>query len=104
MRVSVWVGLVLCVLVGMVQSVAVAQTPLAQPDLDLWSGGIVYTMVGTADGGRIIGGEFTAVGGLPRRNLARLLADGSVDPAWSADVNGPVQHLYILSEQIRLRQ
>lgn len=95
MRVSVWVGIVLCVLVGMVQSVAVAQTPLAQPDLDLWSGGIVYTMVGTADGGRIIGGEFTAVGGLPRRNLARLLADGSVDPAWSADVNGPVQHLAV---------
>lgn len=95
MRVSVWVGMVLWVFLGAVQPAAVAQTPLAQPDLDLWSAGSVETMVHTADGGRIIGGTFTHVGGLPRRNLARLLPDGTVDPAWSADADGSVTALAV---------
>ena len=33
-------------------------------------------------GGWYIGGVFETVGGLPRRNLARIRADGSTDPAW----------------------
>ncbi len=69
--------------------------PLTQPDLDLWSPGSVKAMVYTADGGRIIGGDFTHVGGLPRRNLARLLPDGLVDPNWSADVDRSVSVLAI---------
>lgn len=70
-----------------------AQAPLPQPDLDLWAGGTVYAMAATPDGGRIVGGDFAAVGGLPRRNLARLRADGTVDPTWTADTNGPVRAL-----------
>ena len=76
---------------GLPQSTA----PLAQPDLDLWSPGSVNAMVYTADGGRIIGGDFTHVGGLPRRSLARLQPDGIVDPSWSADVAGSVSALAI---------
>jgi uncharacterized delta-60 repeat protein len=38
-----------------------------------------------ADGRIIMGGNFSAVGGLPRVNLARLNSDGSVDPSFMPD-------------------
>lgn len=41
-------------------------------------------------GGYIIVGSFTHVGGLPRQNAAHILADGSVDPGWVANVPGEV--------------
>jgi beta-propeller uncharacterized protein DUF5122 len=43
-------------------------------------------------GGWFIGGDFTSVGGVPRVDLAHVLADGSVD-AWDAGADGPVQAL-----------
>jgi hypothetical protein len=55
-------------------------------------GGTVYAI--TQIGNRtIIGGEFTTVGGLPRRNLAALLPDGSVDPTWNPSPDGIVYAL-----------
>lgn len=87
---------VLCCLLTWSSSACSQSTaPLTQPDLDLWSPGSVKAMVNTADGGRIIGGDFTHVGGLPRRSLARLQPDGTVDPSWSADVAGSVSALAI---------
>lgn len=41
----------------------------------------------------VIGGDFTAVGGLPRRNAAAILPDGSVDPDFAPDPDGVVQAL-----------
>ncbi len=38
-------------------------------------------------GGWYVGGTFSAIAGIPRRNLAHLRADGSVD-AWDPDVEG----------------
>ena len=44
--------------------------------------GRVYTAVADADGGWYIGGQFSAVGYVPRANLAHVLSDGSIS-AWS---------------------
>ncbi|HSX61394.1 MAG TPA: hypothetical protein VLF18_14425 [Tahibacter sp.] len=38
-----------------------------------------------------IGGRFVSVGGLPRRNVARLSMTGAVDTDWHPDPNGPIQ-------------
>ncbi len=40
------------------------------------------------DGKILVGGNFDSVGGLPRSNLARLNADGTVDANFRADANG----------------
>ena len=40
--------------------------------------GTVSAIVGDGAGGWYMGGEFTSVGGLPRSNVARVLADGTV--------------------------
>lgn len=53
------------------------------PNVNGW----VYDAVPDGDGGWFIGGEFDAVGGEPRQNLARINADGSLDPDWQASVN-----------------
>jgi uncharacterized delta-60 repeat protein len=69
----------------------VAQTNLARlnddgsidtsfaPRIGVGSVNGVYTMALQADGKVIIGGYFNSVGGLPRKNLARLHPGGSVD-------------------------
>jgi len=61
----------------------VAQAPSAfdgfNPDVD----GTVLAVATQADGKIILAGQFTAVGGVPRRNLARLNADGSLDDAFN---------------------
>jgi hypothetical protein len=48
--------------------------------------GFVSAAVPDGAGGWYIGGEFSAVGGAPRANLAHLRPDGSVDPDWRAEV------------------
>ena len=55
----------------------------------------VRTVVSDGSGGWFIGGRFTEVGGLPRRGLARVLADGSVDPAFDAQLDDDVELLLL---------
>lgn len=55
-------------------------------------GGTVYALAQVGNR-TIIGGEFTTVGGLPRRNIAALLPDGSVDPTWDPSADGIVYAL-----------
>ncbi len=55
----------------------------------------VRTVVSDGSGGWYIGGRFTEVGGLPRRGLARVLADGSVDPAFDAQLDDDVELLLL---------
>lgn len=52
------------------------------------------------DGKIIIGGSFTSVGGIPRSHIARLNANGSVDPTFDpgAGANGDVLSLKFLSD------
>ena len=61
------------------------------PDVD----GTVFAVVVQPDGKLLVGGQFTAVGGVARSNLARLNADGSVDPAFNPSPNGPVRTILV---------
>ena len=54
--------------------------------------GHVLACVNDGHGGWYVGGEISAVGGKPRRHLAHIEADGSVDP-WAPDPNGAVHAL-----------
>lgn len=44
--------------------------------------GAVFAVAPDGAGGWYIGGSFAKVGGEPRRNLAHILSDGSLDPSW----------------------
>ena len=52
--------------------------------------GAVHDAIPDGAGGWYLGGSFTHVGGLARRNLAHVLADGSVDPNWAPSTDGLV--------------
>lgn len=54
--------------------------------------GVVYATASDGAGGWYVGGHFDYVGGVARRNLAHVLADGSVD-AWKPDPNHAVRAL-----------
>src|SRR5690606_31260558 len=58
------------------------------PSLDV--NGRVRAVVALPGGGWLIGGEFTQVNGQARSRLARLLADGTLDPAFTVSMNGTV--------------
>lgn len=47
----------------------------------------------TADGGHIVGGQFTRVGAVERSNLLKLTSAGTLDPAFTAGVQGTVLRL-----------
>src|SRR5687767_13538345 len=55
--------------------------------------GSVLAAIADGAGGWYLGGAFTHVAGVPRANLAHVLADGSVDPAWAPSTNGVVDVL-----------
>jgi hypothetical protein len=52
--------------------------------------GAVYASVADGSGGVYIGGLFTSVGGVNRKNLARILANGTVDSTFNISVNDKV--------------
>ncbi len=64
-------------------SSTMASTALSLPNVDLRQGGAVFAMVRQPDGGVVIGGSFAFVDGQSRRNIARFLPDGSLDPDWN---------------------
>lgn len=72
---------------------ATSPTPPINPAITLQSNGQVRAAVRLSDGSLVIGGTFTRVGELPRRGLARLLPDGTVDASFHADVTGSVTGL-----------
>lgn len=84
---------VLCWALG--SGMALAQVPLAQPNLELRLDGTVYAMATQPDGGAILGGEFQMVNGVPRNNIARLLPDGTLDPDWNPSANNTVYALAV---------
>src|SRR4051812_44669235 len=57
--------------------------------------GDVHAVAADGSGGWYLGGEFTAVGGQARTNLAHVAADGSVDPAWAPTTGGAVQAIAV---------
>ena len=57
--------------------------------------GIVNAAAGDGSGGFYIGGSFTHVGTLPRKNLAHILADRTVDPSFKPNPNDTVRTLAV---------
>jgi uncharacterized delta-60 repeat protein len=49
----------------------------------------INAMVVDAEGRIYLGGGFTSIAGVTRTRVARLLADGTVDPSWNAAGTGP---------------
>ena len=71
---------------------AYAQTPTAD-DFNPGAGNPqmvdrVYSLAVQADGKILVGGEFTTLGGQPRHHLARLNADGTLDPTFNPRAEG----------------
>ncbi len=62
--------------------------------------GTVYAMAWQANGQVIVGGSFERVNGVPRNNLARLNADGSLDDAWNPDANATVKAIAVSGTNI----
>lgn len=62
--------------------------------------GRVNFILPDGEGGWFLGGEFTDVGGLPRKNLAHILDDGSVDPAFAPTVDKPVRHMALSGQTL----
>jgi hypothetical protein len=55
--------------------------------------GKIYAVAADAWGGWYIGGEFESVGGIPRKNLARISKTGLVYPTFNPSPDGPVYAL-----------
>lgn len=67
----------------------------AGPSSTVGSGGGLSAVAADGSGGWYIGGLFTHVGGVPRTNLAHILADHSVDPNFNPYVNDAVHTLAV---------
>jgi len=67
-----------------------AAMPLPVPDLALGIAGHINAIARQPDGGIILGGQFTSIDGVPRRNLARLRPDGALDMDWNPSADDGV--------------
>lgn len=54
------------------------------PEITRW----VYDALPDGEGGWFIGGDFYSIGGEPRQFLARVRADGTLDPDWQVSFEG----------------
>jgi uncharacterized delta-60 repeat protein len=63
--------------------------------------GAVYALATQANGKYLVGGQFERVNGVPRRSLARLHPDGTLDMSFAADLEpGAIIHaIQVLSNQ-----
>lgn len=59
--------------------------------------GILYSVIPDGAGGWFIGGRFNRVGNFARTNLAHLLANNAVDPAWAPSTDATVHALKLVA-------
>jgi uncharacterized delta-60 repeat protein len=64
-----------------------------------FDGEAVCAMALQPDGKIIVGGTFSHIGRVPRNNIARLNADGSLDSAFEASTGADNEHVYALALQ-----
>ena len=79
-----------------------SQQPLPAPDLAITTTGWVYALARQSDGAVIVGGDFIAVNGVRRHNLARIRADGTLDPQWNPAPDGIVVDALAVDTQDRV--
>jgi uncharacterized membrane protein len=65
------------------------------------TGGTVYAVAQVGDR-TVIGGDFTAVGGVPRQHVAAILADGTLDQTWNPGADGTVYALAASADGSRI--
>lgn len=63
-------------------------------------GTTVKTIISDGSGGYYIGGTFTTVGGVARRNAAHINADGTVDANWNPSPNLEVNTLLLVGSTV----
>jgi trimeric autotransporter adhesin len=61
------------------------------------SGAVITTVISDGAGGWFIGGRFSSVGGVPRTNLAHILANDTVDPHFNPEPHSNQPTAYIQS-------
>src|SRR5262249_12423610 len=61
--------------------------------------GTVYAVAADGSGGWFIGGVFTAVGSLPRNNIAHILADGTISP-WNPNASAEVDCMMLVGSKL----
>jgi uncharacterized delta-60 repeat protein len=74
------------------------QAQSALDGFDPNANGTVNVVVLQPDGKILIGGAFTAIGGVPRSRIARLNADGTLDAAFDPNANNLVLSLAVQSD------
>ncbi|MEA5446076.1 hypothetical protein VCB98_09615 [Gammaproteobacteria bacterium AB-CW1] len=60
----------------------------------------VFAVAADGEGGFYIGGRFESVGGVPRRNLARIDAQGRVDRGWRANTDEAVTGIAVHEDRV----
>jgi uncharacterized delta-60 repeat protein len=77
---------------------AAARAQSAADGFNPAANGAVRAVAALLDGRVIVGGEFTALGGVPRQHIGRINVDGSIDPAFDPNVNGSVRAIAVQSD------
>ena len=81
--------------------IAGAQTlPLPTHAAGFYTAGSVQAVAVDASGRFYIGGDFSSVNGVPRSNLARFNADGTLDTAWNPNPDSGVSALAVAGDTV----
>lgn len=64
-------------------SIATGETIAGFPEAN----DFIFSVAPDGEGGWLVGGDFTEIGGLPRAHVARIRPDLTVDPNWIADAD-----------------
>jgi trimeric autotransporter adhesin len=79
-------------------SVATADPTLVRPAPRVE--GTVFAVAADGEGGWYIGGDFSAVDGIPRSNLAHIQNDGTLNEGWLPSVSGRIQALLVAGQHL----
>ena len=97
-----WWFTTLCLLTALGQLSVHASVEPSSVDLKLSQSGVVNAILSLPDGSYVVGGNFSSINGIACSNIARLKADGTWFPGFSASTNGPVyafahdgEHVYV---------
>lgn len=90
-----WLAALLLLAVFASNASAEGPVLLPHPNLQLRSNGVVLATARAPDGAMFVGGAFSTIAGVPRQNIAKLKADGSVDPDWNPGANDRVTALAV---------
>lgn len=74
-------------------------SPTLQGGIPYYTPSSVYSLAVQEDGKILVGGAFASVGGQPRDGIARLNADGTLDPGFDPGASGSVSSLAVQADR-----